>query len=129
MRTLTHISRRPIALSLSLALALVSALVLALLVDAPARAEPYFSPEQAPAARVGKTVVVSGLDHPWAMAWLPDGGLLITERPGRVRLLRDGRLTEVPGAPDPLVHGQGGLLDVSLPPLFEANRLVYFTLA
>jgi glucose/arabinose dehydrogenase len=63
------------------------------------------------------------------MAWLPDGGLLITERPGRVRLFKDGKITAVPGAPKPLVYGQGGLLDIALHPDFKENHLVYFTLS
>ena len=63
------------------------------------------------------------------MAWLPDGGLLITERPGRVTLYRDGKATEVTGAPRVLITGQGGLLDISLHPDFAENRLVYMTIA
>lgn len=75
-------------------------------------------------------VVVRGLEHPWAIAWLPDGTALITERPGRLRRLRDGRLdpSPVPGLPPVLAAGQGGLLDVSLHPDFARNGLVYLTL-
>jgi len=74
-------------------------------------------------------VVVSGLSHPWSIAWLPDGSALVTERSGRLRVIRDGRLDPVPvaGLPDILVSGQGGLLDVALHPDFATNRLVYFT--
>jgi len=77
--------------------------------------------------------VVRGLTHPWAVVWLPDGDALITERPGRLRLLRaDATL-----APEPLDGlppicgscGQGGLLDLALHPDFAQNRLVYFTFA
>ncbi|WP_338669539.1 PQQ-dependent sugar dehydrogenase [Pseudodesulfovibrio methanolicus] len=103
-----------------------------LLFLAPVRAgaEPYFSPERTePVQNVRAATLASGLDHPWSMAWLPDGGLLITERPGRVRLFKDGRLTPIPGAPEVLAYGQGGLLDIALHPDFEENRLVYFTLA
>jgi glucose/arabinose dehydrogenase len=76
-------------------------------------------------------VVVSGLSHPWSIAWLPDGSALVTERSGRLRIIRDGRLdpTPVPGLPPLFVAGQGGLLDVALHPDFADNRLVYFTFA
>ncbi len=76
-------------------------------------------------------VVVSGLNHPWSIAWLPDGSALVAERSGRLRVIRDGRLDPVPvsGLPPLYVGGQGGLLDVSLHPRFADNRLVYFTFA
>jgi len=76
-------------------------------------------------------VVVSGLSHPWSIAWLPDGSALVTERSGRLRVVRDGRLdpTPVAGLPLVLVAGQGGLLDVALHPDFAQNRLVYLTFA
>lgn len=74
-------------------------------------------------------VVLSGLDNPWAIVWLPFGEILITERPGRLRLVRNGILDPQPilGLPDMYVSGQGGLLDVSLHPDFEQNKLVYIT--
>jgi len=76
-------------------------------------------------------VVVSGLSHPWSIAWLPDGSALVTERSGRLRVVRDGKLdpTPVAGLPLVLVAGQGGLLDVALHPDFAQNRLVYLTFA
>jgi glucose/arabinose dehydrogenase len=76
-------------------------------------------------------VVAQGLSHPWAIAWLPDGSALVTERSGRLRVIREGRLdpTPVSGLPPPLVAGQGGLLDVAPHPRFAENRLVYFTFA
>jgi aldose sugar dehydrogenase len=76
-------------------------------------------------------VVVDELEHPWSIAWLPDGSALITERPGRLRLFRDGALVSKPvgGLPRILSHGQGGLLDVALHPDFEENQLVYLTFA
>ena len=76
-------------------------------------------------------VVVDGLSHPWSIAWLPDGSALVTERAGRLRAIRDGRLDPrpIPGLPTVLAHGQGGLFDVSLHPDFAANQLVYLTLA
>lgn len=73
--------------------------------------------------------VVENLEHPWGLAWLPEGDLLITERSGRLRLVRDGVLdpTPIPGVPDIFAQGQGGLLDIAVHPRFADNRLVYFT--
>ena len=70
--------------------------------------------------------LVSGLVHPWSLVFLPDGDLLITERPGRLRVVRHGRLLEEPIAGVPVVSstGQGGLLDVVLHPNFATNRLL-----
>lgn len=85
---------------------------------------------ESPRATGWKVVsVVKGLDHPWALAFLPDGSMLITERPGRLRLVRDGKLNREPvaGMPPVLAGGQGGLLDVALHPSFKENRLVYLT--
>jgi len=78
--------------------------------------------------RVEPVTVVDGLEHPWGMTWLPDGDLLITERPGRLRRVRDGNLdpTPIAGVPDLFAQGQGGLLDIALHPDFEDNRWVYF---
>ena len=74
--------------------------------------------------------VVTGLAHPWAVAFLPGGGLLITERPGRLlRIDADGARTTVTGLPEVAAAGQGGLLDVILDPDFAANRLIYFSYA
>ena len=75
------------------------------------------------------SVVTRGLSHPWAMAFLPDGGMLITERPGRLRILRGGVLDPRPvaGVPEVRNEGNGGLLDVALHPRFADNGLVYLT--
>ncbi len=75
--------------------------------------------------------VADGLITPWSMAFLPGGDMLITERPGRLRLVRNGVLRMVPieGVPEVLAQGQGGLFDVVLHPDFESNRLVYLTYA
>ena len=72
-------------------------------------------------------VVTKGLDHPWGIAFLPDGGLLVTERPGRLRVVRKGVLDPTPIGPMPemLATGLGGLLDVALHPRFAENRLIY----
>jgi glucose/arabinose dehydrogenase len=72
-------------------------------------------------------VVTRGLDHPWGIAFLPDGGMLVTERPGRLRVVRKGVLDPTPIGPLPaiLATGLGGLLDVALHPRFAENRLIY----
>lgn len=73
--------------------------------------------------------VASGLAHPWGIAFLPDGGMLVTERPGRLRLIPagGGPATTITGVPAVRAGGQGGLLDVELHPDFATNRLVYLT--
>ncbi|MEM9278098.1 MAG: PQQ-dependent sugar dehydrogenase [Pseudomonadota bacterium] len=74
--------------------------------------------------------VASGIDTPWAMAMLPDGKLLVTERDGKMLLVdpaNAGRKTEVSGLPRVKAAGQGGLLDVVLDPDFAANRTLYLT--
>ena len=75
--------------------------------------------------------VARGLQHPWGLAFLPDGRLLVTERPGRMRIVaRDGSLgAPLAGLPPVDARNQGGLLDVSLHPAFATNRLVYWTYA
>jgi aldose sugar dehydrogenase len=71
--------------------------------------------------------VAEGLQQPWSLAFLPDGAVLVTEKAGRLRVVRNGRLDPEPiaGLPAVDVHGQGGLHDVALHPQFAANRLVY----
>lgn len=75
------------------------------------------------------SVVAKGLDHPWGMAFLPDGSILVTERPGRLRVIRNGVLDPKPiaGLPDILGEGLGGLLDIALHPNFKKNHLIYMT--
>ncbi|BCR25339.1 hypothetical protein KAM429_22870 [Aquipseudomonas alcaligenes] len=78
------------------------------------------------------TEVVGGLEHPWALAFLPEGqGYLISERPGRLRLLdAQGRLhPPLGGVPAVFARGQGGLLDIALSPSFTTDRLVYLSYA
>lgn len=70
---------------------------------------------------------MDGLEHPWAMAFLPDDAVLITEREGRMLLYENGELKPVSGLPSIYASGQGGLLDIALHPDFERNRWVYFT--
>ncbi len=73
--------------------------------------------------------VAEGLVNPWALAFLPDGDMLITERPGRLRIFRNGVLLPDPvsGVPEVHARGQGGLLDLALHPEFASNRLVYLS--
>ena len=75
--------------------------------------------------------VAEGLSHPWCLAFLPDGDLLVTERSGALRLVRDGALQSQPidGVPPVYVRSQGGLFDVLPHPDFAANRLLYLSYA
>jgi glucose/arabinose dehydrogenase len=75
------------------------------------------------------TTVARGLEHPWALAFLPDGRMLVTERPGRLRIVgRDGKLSAaLTGVPRVMAEGQGGLLDVALDPKFAQNRTIYLS--
>jgi aldose sugar dehydrogenase len=74
-------------------------------------------------------IVAAGLDHPWSLAWLPDGRMLVTERPGRVRIVSPQGILSAPlaGAPAVRAENTGGLLDVALDPAFAANHFVYLT--
>ena len=73
--------------------------------------------------------VAKGLDHPWGLAFLPDGEMLVTEKPGTLRrVAKDGTVSKpLSGVPKVVAMGQGGLLDVALDPDFSSNRLVYLT--
>ena len=75
------------------------------------------------------TTVAEGLVNPWGMAFLPNGDLLVTERPGRLRIVRQGALlpTPVAGVPAVVARGQGGLLDITLHPQFASNRTLYLS--
>ena len=89
----------------------------------------YFDSEQ---GRITVEEVTGGLEHPWALAFLPDdAGMLVTERPGRLRIVGgDGQLSEpLDGVPEVYAQGQGGLLDVRLSPDFAQDRLVYLSYA
>ncbi len=73
--------------------------------------------------------VAEGLINPWSMAFLPGGDMLVTERPGRLRIIRNGRLlpNAVEGVPAARARGQGGLLEVTPHPGFASNRLLYIS--
>ncbi len=76
-------------------------------------------------------MVAGGLEHPWSLAFLPDGRMLVTERPGRLRVIADGRLQAEPvsGVPEVVAKGQGGLLDVVLHPDYAGNGWLYLSFA
>ena len=75
------------------------------------------------------TVLATGLEHPWSVEPLPNGDLLVTERPGRMRIITaDGEVGEpIDGVPEVQTGGQAGLLDVALSPEFETDRMIYFS--
>jgi glucose/arabinose dehydrogenase len=79
--------------------------------------------------KIRVSVVTNDLVQPWAIAFLPDGGMLVTERPGRLRVVRDNVLDPqaISGVPEVRTDGNGGLMDVALHPDFSENRLVYLT--
>ena len=76
-----------------------------------------------------RLTVTKGLAHPFSMAFLPDGAILVTERPGRLRIVRNGVLDPAPvaGLPQIRAQGLGGLMDLALDPHFADNKLIYFT--
>lgn len=78
--------------------------------------------------KVDAEIVADGLEHPWGLDFLPDGSMLVTERPGRLRIVESGALSEpVMGVPKVAARGQGGLLDVLVSPDFSTTGLIYFT--
>jgi glucose/arabinose dehydrogenase len=108
------------------------ALVLCLVVSSGALQGPLA--DRRPASSAGLLrieTIASGLEHPWSVAFLPDGRLLVTERPGRLRIVdSNGQLSPpLAGVPVVFSEGQGGLLDVALDPGFETTRLIYLSYA
>lgn len=73
--------------------------------------------------------VVQGLEEPWGLGFLPDGTVLVTERAGQLRLIRDGALLTVDGVPEVYAEGQGGLLGVLVPRDFAVTREVWLSFA
>lgn len=98
--------------------------------SAPAFAVQTDAPE-APSREVSVETVAKGLDHPWALEFLPDGRMLVTERPGRMRIVgQDGRVSDpVEGVPEVFDEGQGGLLDIALAPDFQSSGTIFFAYA
>ncbi|HEX6831707.1 MAG TPA: PQQ-dependent sugar dehydrogenase, partial [Methyloceanibacter sp.] len=86
-------------------------------------------PRDTKAGTIKVETVATGLSHPWGLAFLPDGRMLVTERTGTLRLVsKDGKLSPpLSGVPQVVVAGQGGLLDVAIDPDFKSNNLVYLT--
>jgi len=85
----------------------------------------------APAVAADYTIatMATGLNHPWSMAFLPDGRVLITERSGQLRVLDHGKLGSISGVPAVYAKSQGGLFDVVLHPKFAQNGLIYLSYA
>jgi glucose/arabinose dehydrogenase len=90
---------------------------------------PWYYQTVSPAVPIKVSVVARGIENPWGMAFLPSGNILIAEKAGAFRIIRNGRLdpTPVSGSPEVQVASSGGLMDVVLHPDFANNRLVYFT--
>lgn len=97
----------------------------------PAFEAQFRAPQVDSGVELETATVADGLVHPWGVAVLPEGGYLVTERPGRLRhVSADGSLSEpIAGVPDVLAMRQGGLLDVTLAPDFETSRMIYWTYA
>jgi glucose/arabinose dehydrogenase len=106
---------------------LSSAAIFALIAATPAWAEVIKSEK----AQLQVEIVADGLDHPWGLAFLPDGTMLVTERKGDLRsVTAAGEVSDpIGGVPEVDARGQGGLLDVAIDPDFERNRLVYMSFA
>jgi len=109
-------------------LGVLAALTLALMSQPGLGAETTIDTESGP---IKVETIASGLENPWGLAFLPDGRMLVTERPGRLRIIaKDGAKSEpLKGVPELFAQGQGGLLDVKLDPGFASNGLVYLSYA
>ena len=99
----------------------------------PLAVQAQLQPSAAPPAASGwKTVMVAdGIDHPWGMAWLPDGKLLVTAKGGTLHLLQGNKFIKIPmeGLPPVFTGGQGGLLDIAVHPADKTNPRIYLTLS
>lgn len=97
----------------------------------PAAAQLTKAPRPAGSHAVKVETFAKGLEHPWGMQFLPDGRVLVTERPGRIRIVaKDGRLSEpVAAAPTAAVGGQGGFHDVALDPAYARNQTIHLCFA
>ena len=107
---------------------IVAGLALGLVLNAAVAAAQLLPSEE---YRLRVVTLVRGLEHPWSLAFLPDGRMLVTERPGRLRIVQEGRLLPEPvsGLPPIVAQGQGGLLDIVLHPDFAENSWVYLAYA
>ncbi len=104
--------------------------IAALMGATPASAVTTDAPAPATPSKVKVETFAAGLEHPWGMQFLPDGRLLVTERPGRLRIVgKDGKLSPpiTEGVPEVAAVGQGGLLDVLLAPDFEKTGIIYIS--
>ena len=138
MRGSSRLRRTPVASPSRTGIARISAIALLAACSPSAASTPDGqAPEPGPVAGAPEQVahrvatVVDDLSNPWAVTWLPNGDMLVTERPGRLRIVRDGALLRDPvnGVPEVVDRGQGGLLDVVLHPDFASNRLLYLSYA
>jgi len=88
-----------------------------------------FTLDTAEQHKIRVSIVARGLVHPWSLVFLPDGNMLVTERPGRLRIIRDGKLDRQPisGVPKVFLMGNSGFMDLALHPKFAENKLVYFS--
>jgi aldose sugar dehydrogenase len=113
-----RIGGTPVALAGLLALSTAPAA--AVITNAPAPAEP---------SKIKVESIAKGLEHPWGLQFLPDGRMLVTERPGRLRIVgKDSKLSKpIAGVPEVAAVGQGGLLDVLLAPDFDKTGTIYFS--
>ena len=106
----------------------ILALMLATIVAGPAAAQTFKTEHY----DLKLSVVADGLDHPWGMAFLPDGDIVVTERdPGTIRVVeKDGTVRRpLANVPRAYTSGQGGMLDVAVDPDFVTNELIYFSYA
>jgi glucose/arabinose dehydrogenase len=120
MQPMTTKGLRRFVISTILGMGALAQPAVAIITDAPAPAKP---------SKIKVETFASGLEHPWGMQFLPDGRLLVTERPGRMRIVtKDGRLSPpLAGVPEVAAVGQGGLLDILLAPDFDKSHIIYFS--
>ena len=100
-------------------------LILLFLFNFPVNADETYSSEK---HNFKIETVVGGLEYPWSVDFLPDGRMLVTERPGRLRIVEHGKLSKpIKGLPDIVAQGQGGLLDIALDPDYSNNQIIYLS--
>jgi glucose/arabinose dehydrogenase len=105
---------------------LISSAIAGLALSSPSSA--WAQTAESSAGPLTATVLAEGLDHPWALGFLPDGRMLVTERSGQLRVIDGGAISEpIAGTPNVYNEGQGGLLDLALAPDFETSGQIYLT--